>query len=327
MNSLNTQFVEPAELTGFVRGTIDALQDNDVLSTVLPPESVQNISVRFRVGETGLVDAEPDIGSLPGGKRRTVDLIPISRRIPVMESDAIIARVAGNDQYSALVYDAAAAAARSIYERVRSLRGTVLATGRATLNLSNYGMDEDFGRDPELTATLSNLATSGTGSLLDELAAFVEIYEEKNGGVRPERAFASSKIINAFTRHSDFAFSNAQQVTKRVTVADVNEILVDHNLPQLVRFNEATASGKILPEDRLIMVPSAERASELGSTAWGLTESAFKPEFFPSGQATPGPVAAVWTQPGTAGKTVADADSTVLPFLKNANLSAALKVI
>lgn len=334
--ALNTKYTTPAEITGFVRGRIESYAEGDALAQILPDETVDNISVRFAVGEAGVTpeaeardwDAQPSIGDLPKFRRRTIDLVAFSRRIPVSESDALISRISGGEGYANLVNRAADAAAQAIYNRAKRLRGVVLASGKATIDQANFGLDEDFGRDPALTAALAQLASATGSDVIGQLVDFADVFEEKSGGTRPAYALASSKAINAFLRHPQFATKIGDEV-RPATLEQVNQVLLSSDLPQLVRYNDKIGTDRVLPEDRLIVVPDYVNggSSDLGATIWGLTNSSFKPEFAGIGGSLPGAVAAVWDEEGTAGKTVVDADSTFLPILKNANLSASLKVI
>lgn len=334
--ALNTKYLTPAETTGFVRGRIESYSEQDVLSQILPDETVDNIAVRFSVGDAGVTpeaeardwDAQPSTGDLPKQARRTIDLVAFSRRIPVSESDALMSRLAGGEGYANLIKRAGDSVAQAIFNAARRQRANVLATGKATIDQANFGLDEDFGRAAELTAALAQLVSAAGSDVLGQLGDFVDIFEEKSGGTRPSYALASTKAINAFLRHAQFA-STVNDVTRPATLEQVNQVLLASDLPQLVRYNGKIGQSRLLPEDRLILVPDyvSGGASELGATIWGLTESSFKPEFSAIGGQLPGAVAAVWDTEGTAGKTVVDADSTFLPILKNANLSASLKVI
>lgn len=334
--ALNTKYLTPAEITGFVRGRIESYSEADVLSQILPDETVDNIAVRFAVGDAGITpeaeardwDAQPSVGDLPKQKRRTIDLVAFSRRIPVSESDALMSRLAGGEGYANLIRRAGDSVAQAIFNSARRQRANVLATGKATIDQANFGLDEDFGRDAALTAALAQLASAAGSDVLAQLGAFVDIFEEKSGGTRPAYALASTKAINAFLRHAQFA-SKVNDVTRPATLEQVNDVLGSNELPTLVRYNGKIGQSRLLPEDRLILVPDYVNGSadDLGATIWGLTESSFKPEFSAIGGQLPGAVAAVWDTEGTAGKTVVDADSTFLPILKNANLSASLKVV
>lgn len=334
--ALNTKYLTPAEITGFIRGRIESYTELDLLSQLLPDETVNNISVRFNIDDAGVTpeaeardwDAQPSMGDLPQRTRRTIDLVAFSRRIPVSESDALVARLSAVDGYADLIRRTADAVAQALFNAARRQRATVLATGKATINQENFGLDEDFGRDAELTASLANLVSADGSDVLGQLSDFADIFEDKSGGYRPAYALASTKVINAFLAHDQFV-SIGGGLTRRATLSQVNEELMSHDLPTLIRYNGKIGQERLLPEDRLIIVHDFMdgEARDLGVTIWGMTESAFKPEFAAIGGQMPGAVAAVWDTEGTAGKTVVEADATFLPILKNANLSASLKVI
>lgn len=334
--ALNTKYLTPADVTGFVRGRILKYAEKDELAQILPDQTVDNISVRFTIGDAGVDmeaeardwDAQPSVGEVPKRQRRTIDLVAFSRRIPLSESDALLSRLAGGEGYVNLIQRAADSAAYAIFNSVRRQRATVLATGKATINQANFGLEEDFGRAPELTASLAQLVSADGSDVLGQLTDFADIFEDKSGGTRPAYALASTRVLNAFLGHAQFA-SNINGVSQPATIDHVNNVLLSHDLPALLRYERKIGQDRLLPEDRLIMVPDYidGQVNDLGSTIWGLTESAFKPEFAAISGDMPGAVAAVWDTDGTAGKTVVDADATFLPILKNANLSASLKVI
>lgn len=334
--ALNTQYVEPATLTGYVRRGIENAQEGS-LARFLPNDEVLNTSVRFTVGENGLVpeaeardfDAEPTPAGGEKVSRKTVDLIAISRRVPVPESEKLIARMGGDTAIRNLILKTTNSVIKSIVDRAERMRGQLLETGQVVIDQPNFGLTNDFGRDPELTAALSNLLTETGSDAIGQLLDIVDIMVDKTG-VQPGTFLGSQKVVSAFLRHATFAPKTESGATRPATLADVNAVLADTGLPTLESYNRRTYSGRVLSEDRLFILPSSGDVngdSELGGSIWGITESSFKPEFGLADVQIPGAVAGVWDNEGTAGSTIVDADSTFMPILKNANLSAAIKVI
>lgn len=331
---LNTKYVTPPELTGFVREAVYNDAGEQSLAAYLPNTKVYGVNSKFKIGENGLVpeaeardwDAEPE-GSTSGAyETRVIPLIPHSRRFAVLESETVIAASEGDPAGRQLVLDTAAKAAESIVAAAERFRGRVIETGRATVNQSNFALNDDFGRDPDLTLTFPLLASDPNSELLAYLIDAADLYEDKNSGRRADVMLASTKVIRAFLDHKDFHVNVLNGVQRRTTLEQVNAVLGDYDLPQLVRYNRKTAAGRVLSENKLFFLPAAG-TKELGETVWGITKASFKPEFsIPAGQA-PGPVAAVWDMDGTAGATIVDADSAFLPTLKNANLSATITVL
>ena len=332
--ALNTKYLKPAELTGFVRQAVYNDPNEGSLARFLPNDSIFNVHAKFRIGENGLLpeaeardwDAEPEGASGKAYETRIFPLVPHSRRIPVLESETILAASNGDAAARQLILDTANYAASSIRDAAERFRGRVIETGRATITQSNYAMDDDFGRDPELTFALPKLLSDPTSELLNYLIDAADLYEDKNTGRRATTMLASTKVVRAFLEHKDFQVQIVNGLQRRTTLADVNSVLGDYDLPQIERYNHKTASGRVLSENKLFFLPDAG-TKELGETIWGITKASFKSEFgIPAGE-QPGPVAAVWDIDGTAGATIVDADSAFLPALKNANLSATITVL
>ena len=332
--ALNTKHLTPAQLTGFVRQAVYNDPSEGSLSRFLPHTKVFNVHCKFRIGENGLLpeaeardwDAEPEGAGGHAYETRIFPLVPHSRRIPVLESETVLAASEGDAVARQLIMDTSNYAATSIRDAAERFRGRVIETGRATINQSNYAMDDSFGRDPELTFALPKLLSDDSSELLNYLIDAADLYEDKNTGRRASVMLASTKVIRAFLEHKDFQVQIINGVQRRTTLADVNSVLSDYALPTLERYNRKTASGRVLSENKLFFLPDAG-TKELGETVWGITKASFKSEFgIPQGE-QPGPVAAVWDIDGTAGATIVDADSAFLPALKNANLSAAIEVL
>lgn len=332
--ALNTKHLTPAQLTGFVRQAVYNDPSEGSLSRFLPNTKVFNVHCKFRIGENGLLpeaeardwDAEPEGAGGHAYETRIFPLVPHSRRIPVLESETVLAASEGDAVARQLIMDTSNYAATSIRDAAERFRGRVIETGRATINQSNYAMDDSFGRDPELTFALPKLLSDDSSELLNYLIDAADLYEDKNTGRRASVMLASTKVIRAFLEHKDFQVQIINGVQRRTTLADVNSVLSDYDLPTLERYNRKTASGRVLSENKLFFLPDAG-TKELGETVWGITKASFKSEFgIPQGE-QPGPVAAVWDIDGTAGATIVDADSAFLPALKNANLSAAIEVL
>lgn len=333
---LNTQYIEPATLTGYVRRGIEDAQSGS-LARFLPNSSVLSTAVRFNVTENGLVeeaeirdfDAEPSPTGGYKSFRKTVDLVAISRRIPVAESEKLIARMGGDTAVRNLILSTTNVVVRGIADRAEKLRGELIETGKIVIDQADFGLSNDFGRDPDLTFTLGQLVTDTSSDVLSALVDASALIVEKTGQ-RPGTILASQKVISAFLRHGQFAPKVESGATRPATLADVNAILGASGLPTLEAYDKVTKSGRVLSEDKLFLLPSAgdvNGEAELGGSIWGITESSFKPEFGLADSTIPGAVAAVWDKDGTAGSTIVDADSTFMPILKNANLSAAIKVI
>ena len=94
MAVLWTDIVNPAELTGYARASLNDYEARQgSLARWLPNREVQDVVARFVAGGAGLVeearyrayDAEPEVGRTPGRKRVTIELPAVSQEIPVTE--------------------------------------------------------------------------------------------------------------------------------------------------------------------------------------------------------------------------------------------------
>src|SRR5690606_34436931 len=103
---LTTDYIEPAELTGYVREALADLEQNRfTLSRYLPSRTIDDLHYRFNRGGEGLAeaatfrayDAESPIGGRPGLTRVTGELPPISRKVRLGEFDRLRLRQAADD--------------------------------------------------------------------------------------------------------------------------------------------------------------------------------------------------------------------------------------
>ena len=99
--ALWTDIIEPAELTGYARESLNAYEARKgTLARWLPNREVLSTFVKFVAGSAGLVeearyrayDAEPEVGRKPSGKRVTIELPAVSQEIPVTEYQQLMAR-------------------------------------------------------------------------------------------------------------------------------------------------------------------------------------------------------------------------------------------
>src|ERR1700761_129733 len=95
---LNTDYYDPAELTGYARQALADLPDNQQqLARWLPNRTVDDLEYRFNRGGGGLTEAasyrafdtESPIGRRESAARTTGELLPISEKIPLGEYDQL----------------------------------------------------------------------------------------------------------------------------------------------------------------------------------------------------------------------------------------------
>lgn len=337
--ALWTDFITPAELTGYARESLEAREKaKGSLARYLPHRYVADIVARFFVGESGLVDearfrafdAEPEIGKVGGVKRVTVDLPAIGKTIPVSEQSQLRIRNASDEMWRSYILRAADEAVASISDTIERLRGIVLATGKATIDQTNFAVESDFGRSSDMSVTASTKWNQSGADPLADLTAWVDKYVEVNG-VAPERVVMGQKAFRALLSADNLKTVLPGGATRPAVAGDAQNILDAYGLPTIERFDRRTKGGPVLKDDTILLLPAptdpTSGTSELGATFWGQTLTASGGEFSLAMDEQPGIVAGVYRgeKPPMIAEVIADA--IALPVLANANLSMAAKVL
>lgn len=335
-----TDIIEPAELTGYVRASLeDREKAKGSLARFLPNRLVPDVVARFRVGESGLVpeaqfrafDAEIEVAKGEGLRRVTIDLPGIGQNIPVSEYQQLRTRNASDDAMKNQILRTAGRVVASISDRIERMRGSVLVSGKATIDQANFKSEDDFGRDPSLSITAATLWNDDAATVLDDLVAWADNYEAING-VAPGRIVTSRRVLRLIARAKEFRTVLAGGGNRPADLGTVRDILADNGLPDIEVFSRRTSGGLVVPTDRLLLLPepvdpNAEEGSELGSSFWGQTLTSTDAAYELADDEQPGIVAGVYRadKPPLIAEVISDA--IALPVLANANLSAAAKVL
>lgn len=333
-----TDIITPAELTGYIRESQAAYEvRRGSLAAFLPNRTVSDIVARFVQGETGLVpeaqfrafDAAPELGGRKGRKRVTVDLPAIGQNIPVSEYVQLRSRNASDDEIRNEILSTADQVVQAVSDRIERQRGTVLATGKATIDQDNYVSEDDFGRDPALTLTANTLWTEGTEGRMEQLEGWTDLYESK-ANVLPGVILASRRAARLLRAGDDFRV-NTIGAQGQPSADMVNAMLGDNEIPPVMVYERKTFSGRVLPENVVLFLPAPVetndwQGTQLGSTVWGRTLTAQEPEFDIVAAEQPGIVAGVYRHPQPPMTAEVVSDAIGLPVLANANLSMAVKV-
>jgi hypothetical protein len=337
--ALWTDIIDPSTLTGYVREALaDIEKRKGNLARFLPNRNVPNIVVRFTAGQAGLVaeakfrayDAAPATGKKPSGKRVTLELPAIGQDIPVSEYDQLRTRGAADDAILTEILSTAKQVTQAVADRMERLRAIVLRTGKATI--PELAADDDFGRVAGHTVTAGTLWSSATSvSRLADLQTWADLYEATNG--EPAGAIVlSRRVLRVMAAGDEFKLSLVGGGSRPATVADVNAIVEGAGLPPIEVYNRRTASGLILPDNELLMLPEPVEpddweATQLGATFWGQTLTSQEPGWGIEDADQPGIVAGVYRseKPPIIAEVVSDAIG--MPVLANANLSLKATVL
>lgn len=331
---ITTDYITPAELTGYARTALADIEQNQfTLSAFLPSTEVDDLQYRFSRGGQGLAeaatfrayDAESAIASRPGVSRVTGELPPISRKIKLSEYDRLRQRQLP-EQIRASVFNDAERMVQSVAARLELARGAALATGHVVINEDGVIADVDFGRRAGHTnqapGTLWSVAASATP--IADLIAWVATYKTNNGGTAPGAILTSQTVLSAILRTAEVrAFAASAGVAPSIVSPLVlNTILSAYSLPPIIvndaSINVAGSATRVIPQNNVILLP-APGQSQLGGTFWGTTAESLEPEFGLTGS-EPGIVAgsystkdpvAMWTK----------AAGIALPVLANPDLT------
>ena len=338
--ALWTDIVDPAYLTGYARESLAAQEARKgTLAQFLPNRDVFDTVVRFVKGQAGLVeeakfrayDAEPEVGRAAGGRRVTLELPALGQNIPVSEYTQLRTRGASDEAVQVSIERTTERVVQAVADRIERLRGTVLVTGKATIDQDNFKSDDDFGRRPEHTTTAATLWTAGNGDPLADLQAWMDLYVETNG-VEPGSLVMSTKALRALAANDAFKVQLVGGGSRPATISDVQSIIEGAGLPSIVKYDRRTSAGRVLPEDRVLLLPAPVEVgdfdgTELGGTFWGQTLTSTDASYGIEDAEQPGIVAGVYRneKPPMIAEVISDA--IAMPVLANANLSLSAKVL
>jgi len=331
---INTDYIEPAELTGYAREALADLEVNQfTLSAFLPSEAVDDLQYRFTRGGNGLAeaasyrsyDAESAIGRRQGTTRVTGELPPVSRKIRLGEYDRLRQRRATDAIVTAL-QDDTLNMVRAVAARVELARGSALSAGKVIINEDGVIAEVDFGRRASHSgqAPAALWSNAATATPIADLLAWHRTYKATNGG-RAAGAILTSDLVRTWMLRSQEVRALAQfnGVTPSIIAPSVlDTLLVSYGLPPLV-INDAQVAvegvaTRLIPESNVILVAAAG-TPDLGGTFLGTTaeslEAAYGLEEAPEGivagvYSTDDPVA-LWTK----------AAAVALPTLANPDLT------
>ena len=341
MATLWTDIIDPAELTGYARASLNDYEaSKGTLARWLPNREVMDVVARFIAGGSGLVeearyrafDAEPEVGKAPKAKRVSIELPAVSQEIPVSEYQQLRERNASDEALKNAILRTTDTVVKAIADRTERTRGIVLNTGKATIDQSNYAIDDDFGRAANLTFTAPALWSVAATDVLGQLQAWFDLYVTTNG-VEPGAIVMSNRALRALGSTDGMATQLLNGASRPATLADVNDTVQGAGLPAIHLYNRRTSRGLVLPDTQVLFLPAPvevddHEGTELGATYWGQTLTASDPDFgIVDLDEQPGIVAGVWRNQKPPMIAEVIGDSINLPVLANANLSMSVKVL
>lgn len=340
--ALWTDLITPSEATGYVRRALEDLDTNQTtLARWLPNVFVPDISVRFRKGQRGYIaearfrafDAEPEFAGGFSGQRVSIELPALGQQRAVSEYDQLRNQNAPDESIRDAIFEELQAVAVAIFNRIERLRGTVISTGRATVNQSNFGFDDNFGRLAAHNATVAALWSTGTNvSRLTDLTGVLQTYSDNNDGELPGAMVMSRRVLRSLSAGTEFSLTLANGTSRPADADSLRTQLDREEVPPFYIYDRSTAGGRVLPNDSIYFLPAPvdpgqNRPTELGATYWGRTLTSLNSDYGIVRGEQPGVVAAATKAdriPHIAG---VESDAIALPVLGNADRSFALKVL
>lgn len=315
---LDTEYIEPEELTAVVRTALAEQQVNAfTLSRWLPNVAIDDVTFQFNKGGTGGLaeasvyrswDTESRIGRREGVSQVMGELPPISEKIPLNEYDRLrIRNLDDNDPVRRAIARDAYRLATNIAARFEVGKGEALANGQFTINENGVILTPvEFGRDPSHSVTAAVLWSDHANAVpLDDLESWVQVYVDTNG-TPPDRMLMPRTVLSHM-RQCDQVVRQVYPLapsgsSPMVSVEQLNAVLSSLDLPS-IELNDARVSvdgtpTRIMPADALVMVPApgptdAAQPGDLGGFLLGTTAESLEPEYAGvDGRA--GVVAATW---------------------------------
>ncbi|MGX9346635.1 major capsid protein [Microbacterium sp. KNMS] len=340
--ALWTDLIEPADLTGYARASLEDYEaSKGTLARFLPNREVADTVVRFISGRKGLVeearyrayDAEPEVGKGEPGKRTILEIPAVGQNIPVSEYEQLRTRNSGGDAGDDLIrrsiFSTTDRVVRAVADRVERLRGIVLDTGIATI--PELGAADNFGRSPSHSVTAPTLWSDPTADRLAFLEQISDVYTASNG-VDAGSIVMSKRVFRALAAGDQFRIQLNNGASQPATADQVRGLVTGAGLPDIILYDRRTASGKVIDDSKLFLLPAPVdtddwEGTELGATFWGQTLTSTDERYGIEPAEQPGIVAGVYRgeKPPLIAEVISDA--IAMPVLANADLSLAAKVL
>ncbi|NMA48362.1 MAG: major capsid protein E [Tissierellia bacterium] len=258
---------------------------------LFPERKIQDIEFDMILGSGGLpvsaevhaFDTKTQLASREAIDKGVASLALIKRQIKIAEKEIIKINNPRSDAelrfVLAQLYKDAEKMADAVKVRVEAMRMELLSTGKVAINENGVKVTLDY-KVPAGNKKSFNWSNLSTAKPLDALTALADAVEEASGS-RPTRALTSRKIVRTIcSANSVRAAVHGVNSDKIVTLAELNNLLVQCDLPQIVvyegKYRVEGAKGyttkRYFPENVISMFgPEA-----LGETIYGLTAEEVK---------------------------------------------------
>lgn len=258
---------------------------------LFPERKIQDIEFDMILGTGGLpvtaqvhaYDTKTQLASREAIEKGVASLALIKRQIKIAEKEIIKIQNPRTDAELAFVlsqlYNDSEKMVEAVKVRVEAMRMEALSSGKIKIEENGIKVTIDYGvpAGNKKPFNWSNVATSKPLDDLETLASAVET----ECGSRPTRALTSRKIAKTICANESVrAAINGVNSDKIVTLAQLNELLVQCELPTIITYEgkykvegaKGYTTNRYFPENVISMFGD----STLGETIYGLTAEEVK---------------------------------------------------
>lgn len=328
---LSNDYIEAAELTGYVRAALEDLPQNAFgLAQYLPNTPTDDIDFRANVGGGGLAksasfrsyDAESPISGRKGITSIQGELPPISEKRRLGEYDRLKLRNL-DDAVRNQIMDDAVELAKAIHTRIEIARGDLLMTGKVSIEENGLALEADFGRAANHTQTAATRWDNG-GDPIEDLLAWQAVYRATNG-VRPGEILTSDQVVATLMRNEAIRnYVLAPGATQNIVTFDaLQALLQSYRLPPLTTYEAQVDDGnggarEIIDPKRILFLPPA--GNKIGETLWGVTAESIDERYQIDAAEAPGVVVGSYSDNDPVARWT-KASAISLPVAPNSNLT------
>ncbi len=258
--------------------------------SLFPERKIQDIEFDMILGSRGLpvsaevhaYDTKTQLASREAIEKGVASLALIKRQIKIAEKEIIKVQNPRTDAELAFVlsqlYNDSEKMVEGIKVRVEAMRMEATSTGKIKIEENGVKVTLDYGV-PTANKKSFNWSDASTSKPLDDLTTLADAVEDTSS--RPTRALTSRKIARTICNSNSVrAAIHGVNSDKIVTLAQLNELLEQSNLPQIVTYEakykvegaKGFTTKRYFPENVISMFGDAP----LGETIYGLTAEEVK---------------------------------------------------
>jgi hypothetical protein len=259
--------------------------------SLFPERKIQDIEFDMILGSGGLpvsasvhaLDTKTQMASREAIEKGAASLALIKRQIKIGEKEIIKIQNPRTDAELAFVlsqlYNDSEKMVEAVKVRVEAMRMEAISSGKIKIEENGIKVTIDY-KVPSANQKSFNWSNATTSKPLEDLEILATVVEDTSGS-RPTRALTSRKIAKAICANESVRKAiNGVNSDKIITLAQLNELLVQCDLPQILTYEgkykvegaKGFTTTRYFPENIISMFGD----STLGETIYGLTAEEVK---------------------------------------------------